>query len=165
MILASQVLEVTELSDRLCAFATKAQPLSQRSMAKSNSLKEQLKKAAKRRANRPTPQQPADAPTSSLVSAAIDAIANGILKADRDREDLNDRLLLLALKSMLRGAVASDSLALIIQQELDLAINEAQVAARYRKLALEELISVVDSYGTERASPRAALMYLHSMAS
>jgi hypothetical protein len=134
-------------------------------MAKSNSLKEQLKKAAKRRANRPAPQKPVDPPTSSLVTAAIDTLANAILNADRVREDLNDRVLLLALKSMLRGTGASDSLAIFVQQELDLAVNDAQVDARYRKLALEELIAVVDSYGTDRASPRAALMYLHSMAS
>jgi hypothetical protein len=136
-------------------------------MAKSDSLKEQLKKAAKRRSQRPTPPPP-PAPFSPQYKAdlavALNAIVESVLQMDRIREDINDRALLNALKAFRRQKSNGEPLVDQLQDTINDSVATTLLEERVIQSATDELIRLVEDCGKNRTSPRAALMYLHSMA-
>jgi hypothetical protein len=136
-------------------------------MAKSDSLKDQLKKAAKRRSQRPAPAAPptpASPQYKSDLAAALNVIVESLLAVDRERDDINDRLLLRSLKAFRRSRFTGDMNVDVLQEAMENAIHATSLEMRVIMAATDELISLVEGCGSNRTSPRAALMYLHSMA-
>lgn len=159
-------------------------------MSKRESLKEQLKKAAKRRSARnsalnqtsdeaqgaqaldnpatadlsPSLQPHLSSPLGS-TSQSLNVIVEALLELDRIRDDLNDRTLMVGLKSVLRGYPGNDAGAAAVYRAVVEAKKRADIQPHPLRSAIDELLEIVMAYGSERQTTRSALTYLHSIAS
>lgn len=162
-------------------------------MAKRDLLKEQLKKAAKKRSarNSALAQQSGDHSVSpsrpehsesragidvsgksrsiqargSTTTRSVNVIVDALLSLDLRRDDLDDRAILVGLKSVLRGYAGAEPNAAAVYQVVVEAKRKAEIQPRALRSAIDELISIVTAYGAQRETPRAALTYLHSISS
>ena len=143
-----------------------------RCMAKRDSQKEQLKKAAKKRRMRASDvaSQPAQTfsdgeggPTKR--SRALNLCIDALLTLDRLRDDVNDRAVLVGLKSVLRGYPGNEPAAAAVYHSIAELRKTADLQPHPVRAAIDELLGIITAYGNDRQTPRAALTYLNSMTS
>lgn len=154
-------------------------------MAKRETLKSQLKKAAKKRLNRkasgvsdtdsaatvdgatqfPVAGNSAGFPSKSPTVNSLDILIDALLALDRTRDDLNDRALMVGLKSVLRGYAGNEPGSAAVYEAVVEARRAGDLQPRPLRMAIDQLLEIVMAYGSDRDTPRAALTYLHSITS
>ena len=92
----------------------------------------------------------------------MDTVVSAVLSLDLERQDLTDRLLVMALRSLQRHCPSTERAARDLQDHISAACQASSVESRDLRTALGELLALVESYN--RREPRAALTFLHSLA-
>lgn len=99
------------------------------------------------------------------VQAAVDVLVHVILTCDRQGEPLRDRDVLGALRSMQRGFASSEASVQALFDALVVAKQESELETYALRRAVNQLLELMQSYDAVGRESRAALDYLHSIAS